>query len=83
MNNEGVIELKNAQIMYDVHGMKEYVNEFERIRYQRISAKQHDPNDTIISKGVSTQVQSRNPVREGYAPDPFYVSHGNQKIQLN
>lgn len=82
LNNEGVIELKNSQIIYDVHGMKEYLNEFERVRYQRISAKAHDPNDTIIAAGVSTQVQSRNPVREGYEPDPFYVSHGFQKDSI-
>lgn len=82
LNNEGVIDLKNAQVTYDVHGMKEYLNEFERIRFQRVSAKQHDPNDTIISTGISTQVMSRNPVRKGYAPDPFYVSHGNVKDSI-
>jgi gliding motility-associated lipoprotein GldJ len=82
LNNEGVIELKNSQVIYDVHGMKEYLNEFERIRFQRVSAKKHDPNDTIIAAGVSTQVQSRNPVRQGYAPDPFYVSHGFAKDSI-
>lgn len=82
LNNEGVIELKNAQVMYDVHGMKEYLNEFERVRYQRISAKEHDPNDTIIQQGTAMQVMSRNPVRKGYAPDPFYTSHGNVKDSI-
>lgn len=76
LNSSGSIETRNQQVYYDVHGMKEYLNEFERIRYQRISAEQHDPNDTIISKGLAANVKSRNPSKRGYAPDPFYVSHG-------
>lgn len=82
LNNEGSIELKSAQVMYDVHGMKEYLNEFERIRYQRISADKHDPNDTIIPTGLAANIQSRNPSRNGYAPDPFYVSHGKTKDSI-
>lgn len=82
LNNEGAIDLKNAQILYDVHGMKEYLNEFERVRYQRISADIHDPNDTIIPAGLSSNVKSRNPSRRGYAPDPFYVSHGKVKDSI-
>ena len=58
------------------------LNEFERIRYQRISAEQHDPNDTVIPVGLSANVQSRNPSRRGYAPDPFYVSHGKVKDSI-
>ena len=73
LNSSGSIETRNQQVYYDVHGMKEYLNEFERIRYQRISAEQHDPNDTIISKGLAANVKSRNPSKRGYAPDPFYV----------
>ena len=68
--------------MYDVHGMKEYLNEFERIRYQRITAQQHDPNDTVMSQGLKANVQSRNPSRRGYAPDPYFVSHGNVKDSI-
>ncbi len=82
LNNEGAVELKNAQIMYDVHGMKEYLNEFERVRYQRISADKHDPNDTVIPVGLAANIQSRNPSRNGYAPDPFYVSHGKVKDSI-
>lgn len=82
LNNEGAIELKNAQIIYDVHGMKEYLNEFERIRFQRISADKHDPNDTIIPVGLARNIESRNPSRNGYAPDPFYVSHGKIKDSI-
>jgi gliding motility-associated lipoprotein GldJ len=79
LNNEGSAELKNGQVMYDVHGMKEYLNEFERVRFQRISAGKHDPYDTVIPVGLSKNVESRNKVAGGYAPDPFYVSHGNVK----
>ena len=82
LNNEGAVDIKNAQIMYDVHGMKEYLNEFERIRYQRISANKHDPNDTIIPVGLAKNIESRNPSRRGYAPDPFYVSHGKVKDSI-
>lgn len=79
LNNQGVIDTKNSQVQYDVHGMKEYLNEFERIRYQRISATKHDINDTIVTTGISTSVESRNPVSRGYSPDPFYLSHKSVK----
>jgi gliding motility-associated lipoprotein GldJ len=82
LNNEGSVELKNAQIQYDVHGMKEYLNEFERVRFQRVSAERHDPNDTVVPVGLAANVQSRNPSRRGYAPDPFYVSHGKVKDSI-
>src|SRR5690606_19064561 len=82
LNAEGAVEIKNQQVEYDVHGMKEYLNEFERIRYQRVSAQRHDPNDTVIPVGLSSNVGSRNPVHTGYAPDPFYVSHGKVKDSI-
>lgn len=82
LNAEGAVEIKNQQVEYDVHGMKEYLNEFERIRYQRVSAQRHDPNDTVIPIGLSSNVGSRNPVHAGYAPDPFYVSHGKVKDSI-
>jgi formylglycine-generating enzyme required for sulfatase activity len=82
LNNEGVIDIKSQQVAYDVHGMKEYLNEFERIRYQRISADKHDPNDTIIPVGLSQNVSSRNPTRRGYAPDTFFVSHNKAKDSI-
>ncbi len=79
LNQEGVIDTKNALVQYDIHGMKEYLNEFERIRYQRISASKHDINDTLIITGVAKTVESRNPVKKGYSPDPFYLSHKSVK----
>lgn len=78
LNNEGVSETKNAQVEYDVHGMKEYINEFERVRFQRITADEHKISDTVV-KGLSSTVSSRNPVKRGVAPDPFYVSHNKTK----
>lgn len=82
LNNEGLVDIKNQQVEYDVHGMKEYLNEFERIRYQRISADKHDPNDTIIPVGWAKNNESANPVQRGYSPDPFYVSHGKVKDSI-
>ncbi len=82
LNNEGSVDIKSQQVTYDVHGMKEYLNEFERIRYQRISADKHDPNDTVVPIGLYKNVESRNPSRRGYAPDPFFVSHGNVKDSI-
>ncbi|HNR85226.1 MAG TPA: SUMF1/EgtB/PvdO family nonheme iron enzyme [Taishania sp.] len=82
LNNEGLVDIKNQQVEYDVHGMKEYLNEFERIRYQRISADKHNPNDTVIPIGLSKNIESANPVHKGYAPDPFYVSHGKVKDSI-
>ena len=83
LNNEGIADNKNAQVVYDVHGMKEYLNEFERVRFQRVSAANHDPNDTIISQGLALNVKSRNNMElkanRGYAPDPYYVSHNKVK----
>ena len=82
LNNEGVTDYKNFQVEYDVHGMKEYINEFERVRYQRISASEHDPNDTVIAAGVMMHNKSANPVPDGYKPDAFFVSHGFVKDSI-
>ena len=76
---EGKIDNKNIEVIYDVHGMKEYLHEFERVRYQRISADKHDPLDTAIRQGLSKNIEARNPNRRGYAPDPIYVANGNVK----
>ncbi|MEX2483697.1 MAG: SUMF1/EgtB/PvdO family nonheme iron enzyme [Brumimicrobium sp.] len=84
LNNMGSTEYKNFQVEYDVHGMKEFLNEFERVRYQRVSAGKHDPaakdqfqtlNDTVVRPGTNKHNESANPVKRGYSPDPYYVSH--------
>lgn len=36
--------MKNDRIRYDVHGMKQYVLDFERVRYQRIAGSDGGPN---------------------------------------
>lgn len=79
LNNAGSFEMKASNVTFDVHGMKEYLNEFERVRFQRVSAAKHDPNDTVIPLGIAKGNESKNPSKTGYAPDPFYVSHGNVK----
>lgn len=79
LNSEGVVDEKNFQVEYDVHGMKEYLNAFERIRFQRVSAEKHDPDDEVIKKGVMKNNESANPVQRGYAPDPYYTSQNNEK----
>lgn len=81
LDNQGVISTKNAQVQYDVHGMKEYLNEFERVRYQRVSASKHDPNDSLIA-GLEKNVGARNPVKLGYEPDAYFVSHSKKKDTL-
>lgn len=82
LNSQGAVDYKNFQVDYDVHGMKEYLNEFERVRYQRISAEKHDPNDTVIQKGIMKHYESEHPVHRGYEPDKYYVSHDNIKDSI-
>ncbi len=83
LNNEGTIDDKTTQVIYDVHGMKEYINEFERIRYQRISGANHDPADPKTPAGLQARNQAKNnknnPALNGYSPDPYFVSHSKQK----
>ena len=79
LSNSGSVEMKASSVTFDVHGMKEYLNEFERIRYQRISAANHDPNDPNITKGIALGVKSANTSKSGVSPDPMYISHGNVK----
>ena len=37
--------MKNDRIRYDVHGMKQYVLDFERVRYQRIAGSNGEPRE--------------------------------------
>jgi gliding motility-associated lipoprotein GldJ len=79
LNSEGSVEIRNQQVQYDVHGMKEFLNEFERVRFQRVSAENHDPNDPVITDGISAKNQSKHNFIAGHAPDPNYVSKGKVK----
>lgn len=74
LNNAGDVADKIGMVLYDVYGLKEYVNEFERVRYQRVSAQKHDITDTLLPIGVKMQVQSRNAYKEGKEPDPIYTA---------
>lgn len=82
LTNDGAINTKNAIVMYDVHGMKEYLNEFERVRWQRITADKHNPNDSVLPIGISKNVESRNPSKRGYSPDPTFIFHGKVKDSI-
>jgi gliding motility-associated lipoprotein GldJ len=82
LNNDGVVEQKDQQVMYDVHGMKEYLNAFERVRYQRVSAANHNPNDSVIPSGIQMHNQAEHRYQRGVAPDPYYVSHGKKKDSM-
>lgn len=82
LTNDGAVNTKNAIVMYDVHGMKEYLNEFERIRWQRISADKHDPNDSVLPIGIAKNVESRNQAKRGYAPDASYIFRNKVKDSI-
>lgn len=89
LNNAGMIDTKNTQVEFDVHGLKQYVNEFERVRFQRISAERHDPDDPNIPAYMSTQNSSNHRVRNAenevirsYSPDQFYISSGRKKDEV-
>lgn len=62
LGNDGNLDEKNLQVLYDVHALKEYLHEFERIRYQRITASDFEPQrfDSTMNNGVRKNVQSRN-----------------------
>jgi len=81
LNNEGAVDTKSQYVTYDVHGMKEFLNEFERVRYQRITGQKHNPNNPTPA-GLDSLVSSRNPIKRGAAPDPFYVSHNKTKDSI-
>jgi hypothetical protein len=87
--SEGVIDTKNTQVEFDVHGLKQFVNEFERVRYQRISAEKHDPDDPNIPAYMSSQNASNHRVRtstndviKAYSPDQVYISSGRKKDEV-
>jgi len=86
LNNEGEVDDKTTQVIYDVHGMKEYLNEFERVRYQRISGANHDPADPRTPAGLQSRNQSAHNMNTGAnignSPDPYYVSHGKVKDSI-
>lgn len=84
LGNDGVIDEKSTQVMYDVYGIKEYLHEFERTRFQRISAQDHQPINTDTSSltfgGMSMNVKSRNDIDYYNAPpEQVYLSKNKTK----
>lgn len=90
LNNAGEIDDKNTITLYDVHGIKEYLNQFERIRYQRLTGNPYQPQentDTNFFKSpYGTQINSHNrtsnPVENGLPPDQYYLSQNRRLDSL-
>ncbi|MCB9224188.1 MAG: SUMF1/EgtB/PvdO family nonheme iron enzyme [Crocinitomicaceae bacterium] len=87
LGNDGVIDEKTTQVLYDVYGIKEYLHEFERKRYQRISAGDHMPTNTdtasITFPGMSMNVKSRNDIDYYNAPpEQVYLSKNKAKDSI-
>jgi hypothetical protein len=87
LGNDGVIDEKTTQVIYDVYGIKEYLHEFERKRYQRISANDHvqKPSDTtsLTYDGMKMNVKSRNDIDYYNAPpEQVYLSKSKKKDSI-
>ena len=77
LGNDGSIVEKNIQILYDVHGLKEYLHEFERIRFQRVSANDYMPADTLMNKGSRMYYKSKNDITYNSGkPSTVFLSSG-------
>mgnify|MGYP000086872306 FL=1 len=87
LGNDGVIDEKTTQIIYDPHGIKEYLHEFESKRYQRISAQEHIPDNTdttsIMFNGMKGNIKSRNDIDYyNNPPEQVYLSKNKAKDSL-
>jgi len=89
LGNDGVVDEKTTQVIYDVYGIKEYLHEFERKRYQRISAGDHVQKKTIVDDssklypGMSMNVKSRNDIDYYNAPpEQVYLSKNKVKDSI-
>jgi len=89
LGNDGVIDEKTTQILYDPHAIKEYLHEFESKRFQRISAQEHipdntNPNDTIgMYTGMAANIKSRNDIDYyNNPPEQVYLSRNKSKDSL-
>lgn len=79
LGNDGAIVDKNMQILYDVHGLKEYLHEFERIRFQRVTAKDYMPmaDDSLMDRGSRMYYKSKNDVTYNSGkPSTVFISSG-------
>lgn len=87
LGNDGVIDEKTTQIIYDVHGIKEYLHEFESKRFQRISAQEHIPDNTdttsLMFEGMRGNIRSRNDIDYyNNPPEQVYLSKNKTKDSL-
>lgn len=91
LGNDGVIDEKTNQVIYDVYGLKEYLHEFERVRYQRISAQDHTQNMTMsdsldstgLYQGMAMNVKSRTDIEYYNAPpEQVYLSKSKSKDSM-
>ncbi|MDA7803505.1 SUMF1/EgtB/PvdO family nonheme iron enzyme [Crocinitomix sp.] len=87
LGNDGVIDEKTMQVIYDPHGIKEYLHEFESKRYQRISAQEHIPDATdtasIMFPGMSSAIKSRNDIDYyNNPPEQVYLSRNKSKDSM-
>jgi formylglycine-generating enzyme required for sulfatase activity len=87
LGNDGVIDEKNGQVLYDPHGIKEYLHEFEQKRFQRISAQEHIPDNTdtnsIMFEGMKANIKSRNDIDYyNNPPEQVYLSRNKSKDSL-
>ena len=85
--NDGIIDEKTTQVLYDVHGIKEYLHEFESKRFQRISAQEHIPDNTdsasLMYPGFQKNVKSRNDIDYyNHPPEQVYLSKSKAKDSL-
>ncbi len=79
LGNDGVIVDKNMQVLYDVHGLKEFLHEFERIRFQRVSARDYMPlkSDSSMNKGTRMYYKSKNDITYNSGkPSTVFLSSG-------
>jgi gliding motility-associated lipoprotein GldJ len=84
LDQNGVTDKKTSAVQYDVHGMRDFTNEFERVRFQRMSAAKHDiapTGDTVnpFPLGIMNKNISKNPDKNGYEPDAFYIANNKKK----
>lgn len=85
--NDGNIDEKLSQVIYDAYGIKEFLHEYERVRFQRVSGKDHQPANTdttsLLYPGIASRVKSRQDINYlNNPPDKVFLSKGKTKDSL-
>jgi hypothetical protein len=68
--------MKNDRVRYDVHGMKQYVLDFERVRYQRIAGSNDKPREWDPAKPQGNGVKETD-FEMYYSQDTYTFSKFN------